>query len=70
VQVLREATDPGGNMDVVRSRLLAEEMTSYMRDERGRTGARKGRHDDLLMPWLIGHQVAEEIQPQVLAEKA
>jgi hypothetical protein len=25
-------------MDVVRSALLAEEMTSYMRDERGRTG--------------------------------
>jgi hypothetical protein len=60
VQVIREATDPGGNMDVVRSSLLAEEMTSYMRDERGRTGARKGRHDDLLMPWLIGHQAAEE----------
>jgi hypothetical protein len=64
VQVIREATDPGGNMDVVRSRLLAEEMTSYMRDERGRTGARKGRHDDLLMPWLVGHQVADEVQPR------
>jgi hypothetical protein len=64
VQVLREATDPGGDMDVVRSSLLAEELTSYMRDERGRTGARKGRHDDLLMPWLIAHQVAEETQPR------
>jgi hypothetical protein len=61
--VLRESAD-GGDWDVVRSRFLAEEMTSYMRDERGRTAARKGRHDDLLMAWMIGHEVAQIMRPR------
>jgi hypothetical protein len=69
-QVLREATDPGGDLDVVRDLETALEMTSFMRDERGRTGARKGRHDDLLMPLMIAHQVAEEMQPKAVRRGA
>jgi hypothetical protein len=63
-QVLREATDPGGDLDVVRDLETANELTSFMRDERGRTGARKGRHDDLLMPLMVGHEVATQVRPR------
>jgi hypothetical protein len=63
IQTLRESVD-SGDLDVVRSRLLATEMTSFMRNERGQTAARKGRHDDLLMAWMIGHFVAGQMRPK------
>lgn len=45
--------DPG-----IRSLLLADELRTYVRDSKGKTGAEDGSHDDLLMPWLIGQYVA------------
>lgn len=45
---------------LVKSRELAHEFRTYVRDEKGRTGAEAGKHDDLLIALMIAHQVAEE----------
>jgi hypothetical protein len=40
---------------------FARQLTTYVRDERGRRGAMPGEHDDLLMSGMIAHAVMEEI---------
>lgn len=50
----------------IRSRALAEEMLTYVRNERGKTGAEPGKHDDLLIAWMIAQQVANELQPKIV----
>jgi hypothetical protein len=45
----------------IRSRELANEMLSYMKDERGRTAPAPGRFSDLLIAWMIAQQVANEL---------
>ena len=45
----------------IRSLRLAREMGSYIfLNERGSMGARKGNFDDLLVAWMIAHQVGRE----------
>lgn len=47
--------------DGVRSLPLAREMQTYIKlDDRGKSGARKGAFDDLLMSWMIAQQIARE----------
>lgn len=45
----------------IKSRELAGEMQSYVKDERGRSKPQDGRFADLLMAWLIAQQVANEL---------
>lgn len=46
----------------IRSLALAREMSSYIKiNDRGSMGARRGSFDDLLMAWMIAHQVAVEM---------
>jgi hypothetical protein len=45
----------------IRSMRFARQLTTYVRDERGRRGAMPGEHDDLLMSGMIAHAVMEEI---------
>lgn len=45
---------------LVKSRELAHELRTFVRDDKGRTGAEPGKHDDLLMAKMIAQQVAEE----------
>jgi len=47
-------------VDGVRSRLLALEMTTYVRDDRGNHGPDEDAFDDLLMAYLIAHEVKRE----------
>jgi hypothetical protein len=54
MELLRE------DADGLKDRETALEMTSFVRDDRGRTGAEPGRHDDLLMAWLVAQQIARE----------
>ena len=44
----------------VRSRLLAREMQTYVKDQRGRTMPEAGKHSDRLMAWMIAQEVAQE----------
>lgn len=45
----------------IRSMKLAREMASFIiLNDRGRTGARRGNFDDLLMAWMIAQQIARE----------
>lgn len=53
-EMLREGTDG------IKSRLLATEMTTYVADERGRTGPDADAFSDLLMAWMIAQQIAQE----------
>jgi hypothetical protein len=55
--------------DGIKSRPLAEEMLAYVRDEKGRTGAQPGRHDDLLMAYMIAQQVANEMPLPIAVDK-
>jgi hypothetical protein len=45
----------------IKSRDLALEMLSYVKDEKGKSGPEPGRFSDLLIAWLIAQQVATEM---------
>ena|GEM_PF-360925 len=45
----------------IKSRGVAMEMNSYVRDEKGKTGAQPSRYDDLLVAYMIAQQVAREL---------
>lgn len=47
-------------IDGIKDRQTALEFTTYVRNEKGKTGAEDGRHDDLLIAWLIAQQVGTE----------
>lgn len=44
----------------IKSRSLALETQTYIRDERGKTGPEPGKFSDLLIAWMIAQQVANE----------
>ncbi len=44
----------------VKSRLLAMEMTTYVKDQKGKTGPEVNRFSDLLMAYMIAQQVAQD----------
>lgn len=44
----------------IRSRALAGELQTYIRDARGRTMPEAGKFADLLMAWMIAQEVAQE----------
>jgi hypothetical protein len=44
----------------IKSRTLALEMMTYVRDEKGKTGPEPGKFSDLLIAWMIAQQVANE----------
>jgi hypothetical protein len=46
--------------DGIKSRLLANEIRTYTRNENGSTEAEPGKYDDLLMAYMIAQQVARE----------
>ena len=46
--------------DGIKSRLLADEVRTYTRTEKGTTEAEPGKFDDLLMTYMIAQQVARE----------
>lgn len=54
-ELLREGTHG------IKSRDLASEMLTYVRNDKGKTGAQPGEHDDLLLAWLIAQQSANEL---------
>lgn len=58
VEALREGTHG------IRSAALARELTTYMRDERGKTGPQKGKRSDRIIAWMICQQVAQERMPR------
>jgi hypothetical protein len=49
--------------DGIRSRLLADELTTYVRDPNGKTRPEKNKFADLLMAWLIGQYIAYQVKP-------
>jgi hypothetical protein len=51
-------------LDGIRDPETAKEMLTFVRDEKGRTGPERGSHDDLLLAWLIGQYVAQELPPR------
>lgn len=53
-EMLREGTHG------IRSRFLASEMTTYVRNEKGKTGPDGSAFADRLMAWMIAQQVAQE----------
>lgn len=55
-QMLREGTHG------IRCRETAGEAQTYVRDERGRTGAESGKYDDLIECYMIVQAVANEMQ--------
>jgi hypothetical protein len=54
--------------DFVRSRLLAREFSTYVKDERGKMEPQGNAFADLLMAWMIGQYVAHE-RPVPAGEK-
>jgi hypothetical protein len=56
MQVRLREEDFGG----IRSRRLAGEVNSYVRDDKGRAGAAPKAYDDLLMAYMIAQYVASE----------
>lgn len=54
VELLREGTDG------IVSRLVAQQMLSYVRDKRGRSQPEPGKLSDALMAWLIAQVVAQQ----------
>jgi hypothetical protein len=48
----------------IRSRLLASEFTTYVREPGGKTRPEKNAFADLLMAWLIGQKIAYEVKPR------
>ncbi len=57
-EILR-GDDPG-----VRSLGLASELTTYVRNRAGKTGAEGGAHDDLLMAFMVAQFVAQARPPK------
>ncbi len=59
IELIREGVDG------IKDRELALEFTTFVRDDKGKTGAEPGYHDDLLMSWLIAQQIAnsEALRP-------
>ncbi len=53
VELLREGTDG------IVSRLVAQQMLSYVRDKRGRSQPEPGKLSDALMAWMIAQMVAQ-----------
>jgi hypothetical protein len=53
----------GDSRGGIRSLRFARQLTTYVRDEKGRRGAMPGEHDDLLMSGMIAHAVMEEMRP-------
>jgi hypothetical protein len=53
-ELLREGTHG------IKSRQLCLEMLTFVRDDRGRTSAEPGKHDDLVVAEMIAQQVADE----------
>lgn len=53
----------------IRSRMLAGEMLTYVRDEKGRTGPEPNKFADRLMAWLIARQVARETPLELQTEE-
>ena len=47
--------------DGVKSRMLADEIRTYTRNEKGGMEAEPGRYDDLLMAYMIAQEVARGI---------
>lgn len=62
-QVLK--TDTHGCRDVATGR----EFTTYVEDDRGKHGAQKGSHDDLVMAFMGAHRVAQELSPRDPSKK-
>lgn len=52
-EILRDGTHG------VRSRVLAQEMLTFIRTETGKTEPEPGKYSDLLMAWMISHLVAD-----------
>jgi hypothetical protein len=52
IELVREGTHG------IRSRVLARQALTYIRDKRGRTKPEAGKLSDLLMAWMIGQYVA------------
>lgn len=48
----------------IKSRLLAEELTTYVREPSGKTRPEKNKFADLLMAWLIAQYVAHQVKPR------
>jgi hypothetical protein len=57
-ELLREGTHG------IRSAVLAHELTTYVRDSRGRSGAEAEEFDDLLMAYMIAQHIAQEQPPR------
>lgn len=57
IELVRDSSD---GSPIVRSRLLAGEMQTYVRNERGKTGAEAGAFDDLLVCWMIAQFAAHQ----------
>lgn len=53
-ELLREGTHG------IKSALLAQEFTFYVRDDTGKSGPAPGKHSDLLMAWMIAQHIAQE----------
>jgi hypothetical protein len=43
---------------LVKSRVLADQMLSFVRDKRGKTAPETGKLSDVLMSWMMGQYVA------------
>jgi hypothetical protein len=56
-ELLRETNDG------IRSRPLAGELLTFVRDSAGKTGASHGAHDDRLMAYMIAQQIARIHRP-------
>ena len=54
-ELLREGTHG------IKSRALAMEMTTYVRDDAGRTGPEPGKYSDRLIAYMIAQQVSREL---------
>jgi len=59
-------SDTRGGMRSVRA---ARQLTTYVKDDKGRRGAMPGEHDDLLMAVMGAHQVMEEYRVPKEASK-
>jgi hypothetical protein len=51
--------------DGINDEETAKEMLTFVRDEKGRAGAERGKFDDMLMAWMIAQYVAFELPPRV-----
>jgi hypothetical protein len=50
--------------DGIRSRVLAGEISTYTRTDKGTTEAESGRFDDCLMAYMVAQQIASELPPK------